>query len=69
MLVVTRKVGEGILIGEDICVRVTSMGRGRVRISVKAPRETKVLREELERFDEPKPRIERHSEPDDGSPE
>lgn len=36
MLVLTRKVGEAILIGADIVVRVSAIDGGRVRIGVEA---------------------------------
>lgn len=49
MLVVSRKVGERILIGEDICVTVIKVGSGGVRIGIQAPQELAVVREELAR--------------------
>jgi len=47
MLVLTRKVGESIKIGDDIYIRVVQVKGKQVRIGVEAPRETKVQREEL----------------------
>jgi carbon storage regulator len=47
MLVLTRKVGERIRIGEDIIVTVTSLGHGKVRLGIDAPRAVPVLRAEL----------------------
>lgn len=47
MLVVSRKVGERILIGEQICVTVIKVGSGGVRIGIQAPKEMAVVREEL----------------------
>jgi len=48
-LVITRKLGEKIRIGDDIEVVVARTGyrTGVVRLSIKAPRAIKVLREEL----------------------
>jgi len=48
-LVITRKLGEKIRIGDDIEVVVARTGyrTGVVRLSIKAPRHIKVLREEL----------------------
>lgn len=48
-LVITRKFGEKIRIGDDIEVVVARTGyrTGVVRLSIKAPRHIKVLREEL----------------------
>ena len=48
MLVLTRKPGEAIVIGQDIEVRVLSVGRGgQVRLGIAAPDEVLILREEL----------------------
>lgn len=48
MLVLTRKVGEGIKIDEDIFVRIIQVKGKQVRIGIEAPRETRIQREELE---------------------
>ena len=47
MLVLSRKVGERILIGDKISVTVVKIGHGGVRIGVDAPPEMAVVREEL----------------------
>lgn len=47
MLVLSRKVGESVVIGGGIVVRVLDAGRGRVRLGVEAPDEVLVLREEV----------------------
>ena len=47
MLVLSRKVGERILIGDKITVTVVKIGHGGVRIGVEAPTELAVVREEL----------------------
>ena len=47
MLVVSRKVGQRILIGDDIVITVVKLGSGGVRIGVDAPSELAVVREEL----------------------
>lgn len=47
MLVVSRKVGERILIGDKIAVTVVKVGNGGVRIGVEAPPEMAIVREEL----------------------
>jgi len=47
VLVVTRKVGERILIGDKIVVTVVKMGSSGVRIGIEAPTEMAVIREEL----------------------
>ena len=47
MLVLSRKVGERILIGDKISVTVVKVGHGGVRIGIEAPAEMAVVREEL----------------------
>jgi carbon storage regulator len=47
MLVLSRKVGESILIGESIRVTVVQAANGRIRLGIDAPPEVRVLREEL----------------------
>lgn len=49
MLVLSRKVGERILIGDKISVTIVKIGHGGVRIGVEAPPELAVVREELAR--------------------
>jgi carbon storage regulator len=47
MLVLTRKAGEVITIGDNIQVRVLAIKGGQVRIGVEAPRQVSVNREEV----------------------
>ncbi|SHJ80450.1 carbon storage regulator, CsrA [Malonomonas rubra DSM 5091] len=47
MLVLTRKAGEGIIIGDDIKITVVELKGGGVRIGIDAPREMKVHRQEV----------------------
>ena len=47
MLVLTRKPGEGIIIGDDIKITVVELKGGGVRIGIDAPREMKVHRQEV----------------------
>jgi carbon storage regulator len=47
VLVLSRKVGERILIGDKISVTVVKVGHGGVRIGIEAPPELAVVREEL----------------------
>lgn len=47
LLILTRKKEEAILIGKDIVVKVLDIEGDRVRLGIEAPRELKVLREEL----------------------
>jgi carbon storage regulator len=47
MLVLSRKLGEKICIGENICVTVVDIDRGKIRLGIEAPREVPVFRQEL----------------------
>ena len=47
MLVLTRKTGEGIWIGDDIRVQVLDVRDGQVKIGIKAPEEKGIYRDEL----------------------
>jgi carbon storage regulator len=47
MLILTRKVGEALMIGDTIEVRVLSVKGQQVRIGIEAPKEVNVVREEL----------------------
>ncbi|MFH0781253.1 MAG: carbon storage regulator CsrA [Pseudomonadota bacterium] len=47
MLVLTRKLGEGIVIGDDITITIVEMKGGNIRIGIDAPRDMKVHRQEV----------------------
>ena len=47
MLVLTRKIDQGIVIAGNIYIRVLGVERDRVKIGIDAPREIPVLRQEL----------------------
>lgn len=47
MLVITRKKGESILIGDDIEVFVAKIDDNTVKIAINAPRNVTILRKEL----------------------
>ena len=47
MLVLSRKQGEEIVIGESIRVRIMAVGGGRVKLGIVAPVEVPVHREEI----------------------
>ena len=47
MLVLSRKVGERVLIGEDIAVTIVRINGGGVRLGIEAPPNLVVVREEL----------------------
>ncbi|MBR9648462.1 carbon storage regulator CsrA [Clostridium tyrobutyricum] len=47
MLVISRKKGESLLIGDDIEITVSRIEDGTVKLSISAPKSVKILREEL----------------------
>ncbi|HHF6794147.1 TPA: carbon storage regulator CsrA [Haemophilus influenzae] len=47
MLILTRKVGESILIGNDISITILSVRGNQVKLGVEAPKEVSVHREEI----------------------
>ncbi len=47
MLILTRKVGESLMIGDEVTVTVLGVKGNQIRIGVNAPREVAVHREEV----------------------
>lgn len=47
MLILQRKIGESLLIGENVTVSVVAVENGRVRLAIDAPSEVSILRSEL----------------------
>ena len=47
MLILTRRVGESLMIGDDVTITVLGVKGNQVRIGVKAPKEVAVHREEI----------------------
>lgn len=47
MLVVSRKIGESIIIGDNIEVNILDISEGIVKIGIEAPKKIKILRKEL----------------------
>jgi len=50
MLVLTRKVGERIQIGDNITVVVTKSAGNRVTLGIEAPKNVRIVRGELEKY-------------------
>jgi len=47
MLVLTRKAGEGIIIGDTITIKIIEIKGGGIRIGIDAPKDTKIYRQEV----------------------
>ncbi len=47
MLVLTRKIGEKINIGDDIFVKVVEISKGSVKLGIDAPKDVFICRQEL----------------------
>ncbi len=47
MLILSRKVNEEIILGNDIVIKITDISKGNVKIGIEAPREMTILRGEL----------------------
>ena len=55
MLILSRKVGETLMVGEDVTVTVMAVNGNQVRIGINAPKDVEVHREEIyERIKEEK---------------
>jgi carbon storage regulator len=47
VLVLSRKLGEKIFIGDDVTITVVDIDRGKIRLGIEAPRDLPVYRHEL----------------------
>jgi carbon storage regulator len=47
MLILTRRIGEKVFIGDDVEIMVVGLSRGQVRVGINAPRSVPVHREEV----------------------
>jgi len=47
MLILTRKIGESIIVGDNITIKIVETGKNSVRIGIDAPKEISVLRQEV----------------------
>ena len=57
MLVLTRKINETVIIGENIRVTITAIHGRQVRLAIEAPQEVTIVREELDRRPGQAPRV------------
>ena len=49
MLILTRKIGEGVVLNENITIRIIEISKGVVKLGFDAPKDMLILREELEK--------------------
>ena len=47
MLILARRVGETLMIGDDVTITILSVRGGQIRVGVNAPKNTAVHREEV----------------------
>ena len=47
MLILTRKIGEGIVLNDNVTIRVFEISKGVVKLGIDAPKEMLILSEEL----------------------
>ncbi len=47
MLILTRRVGESLMIGDDVSITILGVKGNQVRVGVNAPRDVSVHREEI----------------------
>jgi carbon storage regulator len=69
MLVLSRKLSQQIVIGQDIRITVLKIDRNQVRIGIEAPRDVSILRKELGEHDASRSRIQNHTEVEAAQPQ
>lgn len=47
MLVLNRKIGESIMLGDNIEIRILEMTDGKLKIGIEAPKDLTILRKEI----------------------
>jgi carbon storage regulator len=47
VLVLSRTLGERVIIGNDIVIQVVDIDRGKIRLGIEAPKGTAIYREEI----------------------
>ena len=55
MLVLSRKLGEKIFIGDNVCITVVDIQGGKVRLGIECPRNVPIYRQELLPVNDPTP--------------
>lgn len=59
MLVLTRKIGESLVIDGDITIKVSQIQGNRVKLCIDAPRSHRVVRSEIQTEEAPAPMVSR----------
>lgn len=67
MLVLTRKIGESLVIDGDITIKVSVIQGNRVKLCIDAPRSHRVVRAEIQTEDAPAPVVSRAPSRSDAS--
>ena len=47
MLILNRKIGESIILGDDIEIRILEVQDGKIKIGIEAPKDVTILRKEV----------------------
>lgn len=47
MLILTRRIGETLMVGDDVTVTVLGIQGGQIRVGINAPKDIEVHREEI----------------------
>ncbi len=47
MLVLTRRLGESLIIGDNITITVEKISKGQIKIGIEAPKDVVIAREEV----------------------
>jgi len=68
MLILTRRVGETLMIGDDVTVTVLGVKGNQVRIGVNAPKDVSVHREEIYERIKKEQQLQQHGLPSVESP-
>lgn len=54
MLVLSRRIGEAIYVGDDIVIKVVDIDRNKVRIGIEAPKSVPIARDDIKKTNKPK---------------
>jgi carbon storage regulator len=52
VLILTRKLGESVVIGKDIVVTVSDIKNGQIKLGIEAPKDVTIKREEVYKKDQ-----------------